>query len=90
MTSPYTTSAEVNDLGKKSRPDFGNARKWRSQVTYGDNRRQALRSALAQLPLGVTWDVVLRHSDGCPNLEDWGELADCTCSSIQLEAQELR
>jgi hypothetical protein len=62
---------------------------WRRTVTYGTDRRQALRIALAQLPLGVVWDVILLHTDGCPNL-DWGDLADCTCATVELEARELR
>lgn len=62
---------------------------WSCSVIYGGNRRQALRDAISKLPSGVVWDLVVRHDAACPSL-DWGDLGDCTCKRVTLDARGLR
>lgn len=69
----------------------GKSRVWTRKVDCSAGRRQALRDALVELPSGVTWDLVIRHHDGCDTLEEWsdGRLTYCTCKTLLLEAREL-
>jgi hypothetical protein len=97
MTSSRTRSEEVSDFVTKSAPDFVNTRKYEVRpskpisitVPCAGNRRQAMRDALAQLPRGDTLDVVIRHDEGCFSLYDSGELADCSCPTVTLEARQI-
>ena len=64
---------------------------WSCSVVCRPFRRQALRAALADLPRGVTWDLVIEHQAGCECLEEWteGQLRFCRCSILTLRATEV-
>ena len=66
-------------------------RTWTRKVDCRAGRRAALRDAIAELPLGVTWDLVIRHQDDCWSLEDWseGELHFCRCTTLILDARAV-
>jgi hypothetical protein len=63
---------------------------WSRTVDCRSSRRLALRAALAELPRGPIWDLVIEHEDGCPSLDDDGELAWCWCPTLTLRARQVR
>lgn len=66
---------------------------WTRTVDSRTNRKQALRDALAELPRGVVWDLVIRHDPDCltlAGLDGYSELEFCTCGTLILEATRIR
>lgn len=62
---------------------------WTRKVDCRAGRRAALRDAIADLPQGVTLDVVIRHQDDCDTLVLDLPLQFCTCQFLTLEAKSL-
>jgi hypothetical protein len=86
-------SCSGSHLGLQPRASVQSKRSetWTRTVGCRTNRKQALREAIQQLPPGVTWDVVIRHSHDCLTL-DLGEYRApqvVPSATVTLEATKI-
>jgi hypothetical protein len=65
---------------------------WACTVLLGNDRRQALLAALAELPIGHTWDVTLEHHHDCETLQSWTDhtLRHCACARLGMRAKSVQ